>query len=162
MNPLDQLQDIQLPEDPSWWPPAPIFIVLAILLAVMILLVIFWLKGHKKKVEFRNKAIQSIQHLGDSESDRIALQHILKTTAIHYFPSAKSLVTATGESWSKFISSGPFAAKHKEKLKELEKLQLSLYQQDEDSIPLDELKEISVMWLKSDFPPSKKDLISRV
>jgi Domain of unknown function (DUF4381) len=125
---LDQLHTIVLPPDISWWPIAPGWYVLALLLLwVFLWFGFFRLKQHRS-LAYRREALGELAALqlilsdantvsgADSETDAKAEQAVevirsattlLKRTAIHVY-SRERVASLTGEEWVEFLeSNGP-------------------------------------------------------
>jgi len=101
---LDLLNDIVQPQAVGWWPPAPGWYVLMVLLGVASL-VLAWRAWQKRKQnQYRRLALQelaAIRDKGDGEAlGRIPV--LLKRTALSAWP--RSIVASmTGPDWHQFL-----------------------------------------------------------
>lgn len=114
---LSQLADIHLPGDVSWWPPAPGWWLLGLLLlaALAMALVFGWRYYHRRQAlasalqtldeaEQRYRQKTAIQ----AENDQAALEFItdinqtLRRVALLYF-SAETIAPLSGRSWLDFL-----------------------------------------------------------
>lgn len=104
MNPIDQLQDIHLPEQISAWPPAyGWWLLLALLLALLIASFLL-IRSKRRHNMARKAAIQELKqidkHQGSWQSDINAL---LKRVCVSYFPN-ENAAGLYGQDWIEFLS----------------------------------------------------------
>ncbi|MGV6806815.1 MAG: DUF4381 domain-containing protein [bacterium] len=64
-NPLDQLRDIHLPDPVAWWPPAPGWWLLGIVIAILILLCVRWFILRRKQNVYRVEALHLLSEIDD-------------------------------------------------------------------------------------------------
>lgn len=102
-DPLAQLKDIHLPEPVSWWPPAPLWW----LLAAIILGLCIWLfirrRRQQRQQAYRQDALQLWRQLpADSGREQCqAINILLKRTALHAY--GPECATLHGELWLEFL-----------------------------------------------------------
>ncbi|WP_193771307.1 DUF4381 domain-containing protein [Candidatus Magnetaquicoccus inordinatus] len=110
-SPLNGLRPIHLPDPPSWWPPAPGWIIVLVsLLLALIMVRLFW--RQRRMTRLRRLALQELhnlqqayqQHQQDQQlvSD---LSLLLRRVAMHATaePQQRSLAALTGEAWLHFL-----------------------------------------------------------
>lgn len=102
-DPLAQLKDIHTPEAVGWWPPAPLWW----LLALMVLLLLGWQlwRLHKKRAHnrYRRQALALLQDIpSEASSEQCqAVNQLLKRTAISAFGERCSHLS--GDQWLAFL-----------------------------------------------------------
>lgn len=112
---LAQLADIHLPEPVSFWPPAPGWWVLAILLLFLVLWMSrkSFLANRRRKIKAQalnelEKCYSTYSHDSDSDSNRLKLRYVneansvLKRVALVHFPGA-AVAGLGGPEWVGFI-----------------------------------------------------------
>lgn len=104
---LAQLRDIHEPAPISWWPPAPGWWLLAVLLLVCIAAVALWL-SHRRLKQRRNRyRVEAVRllELVDTETEEAPqeINEILKRVAVTTYgrPACGNL---TGEAWLNFLN----------------------------------------------------------
>jgi hypothetical protein len=87
-DPLANLRDIHLPEAISWWPMAPGWWVLLILVSLLTGYLCLKLFNRYKKRHYRRQAIVCLQRLDNLKGQRqlVELFEILKRTAVSAYP----------------------------------------------------------------------------
>lgn len=101
MNPLEQLKDLHSPADPSWWPLAWGWWVLALLVIILLTYVaVTWQRRRRlfapireAKLALANLSLESQQYASDCNQ-------LIKRVAITYNPDASALY---GEQWLNFL-----------------------------------------------------------
>lgn len=111
---LSQLADIHLPEPVSFWPPAPGWWVLAVLLLIAVALLVRQLLKLREKQKICQYALaeldRCLQHLADSgtDLDEARLHYInevnsvLRRVALVHFPRS-NVASLGGAAWVDFI-----------------------------------------------------------
>ena len=104
------LRDIHLPQAVSWWPPAPGWwgLLVVVLLAISMF---FLIRAWRKRRRLRNTAILEVQRICDAfeqHHDNLRLIRelsvLLRRISISYFPRA-DVASLTGEQWLRFLDS---------------------------------------------------------
>ncbi len=97
------LRDIHVPADPSWWPPAPGWWVLAGVLAVLIVLALWQLRRLRSRRQWRDRVLIELDEVElafRQDGDRLrltgALHALLRRAAAGLDPAARS---ASGRDW---------------------------------------------------------------
>ncbi len=104
-DPLSQLRDIHLPEGVGFWPPAPGWWLLALIILGAIAAVVYRLWRHYRRNRYRRLALRQLQALA-SQSDKAAylqgLNRLLKQTALAA-PQTPPVAGLTGSRWLAFL-----------------------------------------------------------
>ena len=108
---LAQLRDIHLPDAISWWPLAPGWYLLFILVLVMVLIISmrftnYYLNGRAKRHALRlvDAYLQEYRTHGNAQLSAARLSELLKRVALVYFPR-KNVAGLQGEAWIAFLNS---------------------------------------------------------
>lgn len=107
-DPLAGLKDIHLPEPISWWPPAPGWWVMAIMLLVAIGFGTFFLMQKLKKNRYRKEGIKELESVLDKANAITAplflqeISKIMRRVAIQSYGRDK-IASLTGEKWLRFL-----------------------------------------------------------
>jgi Domain of unknown function (DUF4381) len=103
MNPdatsLDRLHDVIVPPPVPWWPPAPGWVVIGFLLALVL---VYWLiRGvqHWQSSCYRREALKLLETAADSGPE---LATLTKRVALSVYPRAR-VASLTGEHWLTFL-----------------------------------------------------------
>ena len=104
MNPIDQLQDIHLPEQISAWPPAyGWWLLLALLLAVLIASFLL-IRSKRQHNMARKAAIQQLKHIDKHQAAwQSDINALLKRVCVSYFPT-ENAAGLYGQDWIEFLS----------------------------------------------------------
>ena len=107
---LAQLHDIHLPESIGWWPLAPGWYVLTLLLIILLVTVIFLMSRYYLNGRARRQALrllmtyqQSYPKQANSQLSAARVSELLKRVALVYFPRAK-VASLQGEAWIVFLN----------------------------------------------------------
>jgi len=107
---LAQLRDIHLPQPVGWWPLAPGWYVLAILVLLMVfalgyIMRRYYLNGQAKRQALRLLTQYQQQHTRETNSQLTSarVSELLKRVALVYFPRAR-VASLQGESWLSFLN----------------------------------------------------------
>jgi hypothetical protein len=108
-DPLAQLRDIHLPEPVSWWPPAPGWWLLAVLVLIALAAISLFFYKRYQHNSFRRQALQLLEnHFLDwqhNQNTSLYLQQVnsvLKRTALLCFPEA-DVAALSGTEWTLFL-----------------------------------------------------------
>lgn len=100
-NPMDLLNDIQLPDPVSWWPPAiGWWLVLGLIIAIG-MCIHWWVKRNRWK-RSALKQLNSVT-LQNSQTCYYQINRLLKTVAIQRF--GQQAAPLSGEKWLAFLDS---------------------------------------------------------
>ncbi len=107
---LAQLRDIHSPEAIGWWPLAPGWYLLAIVLLVILMAVIFFFVRRYSNGRARRQALKILatyqqQHQREMNGQLSAarVSELLKRVALVYYPRA-DVASLTGDAWLRFLS----------------------------------------------------------
>lgn len=113
MNPQDPLADLQplrSPELIGWWPPAPGWWVLALVMLIAIAALAYWVVRRYRKGAYRRRALQQLHSLqiefDQPDDHREHLSHInalLKSVALVAY-SRQDIAAQYGEAWRNFLN----------------------------------------------------------
>lgn len=153
MNPLEQLKDIHLPAEVSWWPLAFGWWCLIVLVLVALMVSIYWLVKRRKRSQAKREALAEIQSLSEQSSHWPAqMNSVLKRVAMHYF-SAESVAALYGERWSQFLASHMPVDATEQFLETLMALQNAQYSIDQN-LDFETAKQSIEAWISQALPPS--------
>ncbi|HET9032195.1 MAG TPA: DUF4381 domain-containing protein [Dokdonella sp.] len=110
MNPTGpELRDIHLPADPSWWPPAPGWWILAALVIGLTLWFGFWMRRRLRRRQWRQRIMLELDRIAANDSLKsstpaltAALSQLLRRAGRIIRPDASSL---RGKAWLEFLDS---------------------------------------------------------
>lgn len=107
---LAQLRDIHMPEAIGWWPLAPgwyllVLLIIAVLAAITIFAVRHYKNGHFKRQALRLLETYHQQYQQESNSQVYAarVSELLKRVALVYFPRSK-VASLQGDAWIEFLN----------------------------------------------------------
>jgi hypothetical protein len=156
MNPLDQLADIQIPEQVGMWPLAiGYWIVLLMTLSTLMLTFYLVHQRNKRRLQ-RNASLMALANL-DANDEHLATQvhHILKTAATAYLP-AYDVLQLHGSAWQKILDQLYTRADKTEVCESLAKLAKWQYDQRIALPDNGQLIEHASKWIKYALPPKKE------
>jgi len=109
-DPLMQLKDIHLPEPVGFWPIAPGWYGLIILLLLGILGLTYFIQRQHKNARAKKQALQlldsyKVQYEQDKNAQLMSsrISELLKQVALVYFPRSE-VASLHGESWIEFLN----------------------------------------------------------
>ena len=101
-DPLAQLNDIIAPSAPNWFPPAPIYWVLLLLVIVSVYGGYCFLKKLYLQRQLPQEQLRTLLKLEQENVDFIVLNQLLKGCALSYFPRS-DVASLHGEQWFDFL-----------------------------------------------------------
>lgn len=109
-DPLANLQPLRAPELIGWWPPAPGWWVLMLVLILTLAALTYWLVKRYRKNAYRRHAVKQLQSLAmtfkgdDNVCDHLSqVNALLKSVALVAY-SPHEIASQHGESWRKFLN----------------------------------------------------------
>lgn len=103
MNPdptsLDRLHDLIVPPPVSWWPPAPGWVVIGVLLALVL---VYWLIRGVRLWQSNCYRREALEQLKSAHSSGEELATLIKRVALSVYPRAR-VASLTGEQWLTFL-----------------------------------------------------------
>ncbi|HEY7886305.1 MAG TPA: DUF4381 domain-containing protein [Cellvibrionaceae bacterium] len=102
-DPLAQLHDIQLPEPVGFWPPAPLYWLLALALLALVGWGLYCLWRKRKRRQYRQQALALLTTLPDEAGTEQLqkLNQLLKRTAINAYGEQPAALS--GKAWLTFL-----------------------------------------------------------
>ncbi len=108
-DPLADLRDIQLPADPSWWPPAIGWWLVAGLLALFIVAAIWLIRRHRVKTAPRRHALSLLEKIEAIAVDKDHVQpcvqelsRLMRRIVLQRYPRVQA-AGLTGDDWLQFL-----------------------------------------------------------
>jgi hypothetical protein len=147
------IDEIVLPEVITWWPSAPGWKVLGIILLAWLLLRVIRLARRWWRNRYRREALRQLQQLqqqaGSKALDVVAsLPYYIKVTALQAYPRVE-VASLSGENWLKFLdahySGPPFAEGTGRKLLAVSYLPRERWQLDDNES--DRLIQMAQQWI---------------
>lgn len=107
---LENLRDIRLPEDVSWWPPAPGWWAVAVLIGLMVIASALAARHHRRTPRYR--ALRELRRLKSETALEPAtlaahIEVLLKRIVLQKGDPA--LATSSGEEWIRYLSQNAHA-----------------------------------------------------
>ena len=155
MDPLAQLQDIQLPDKIPNYPIAIGWWILAILSIAVIIFISLKIINYKKSRRPQKAALTQINtHQVISTSELVT---ILKWAALQYFPR-ENIANLYGKSFHLFLINS-LPTKYQAKFEALAADTLvNMYQKEVPNETADNFAKASIYWLKHALPPKQNTL----
>ena len=155
-DPFAALRPLHSPEPVSWWPPAPGWWIVLVLVVAFIILVYRYMK----RVAPRRAALHELKQLKknmDNTAQPVAIvNQLLKRYALACW-SVKEVASLTGESWLEFLDANGGDGKFSGGLGQL--LLTGSYQNERaDADQLTELIALAIHWIKINTPQKKTDV----
>jgi hypothetical protein len=159
LNPLDQalenLADISVGNEVSFWPLAWGWWVLIGFLCVALTVAIYTLIKYRQRRLVKRKAIRTVQSVSLTHADAIVdIHHVLRAACIHYFPN-KNVSAMHGQQWLQFLFSQH--EPNEEDKVTLASLTESLYKADVQVSPEAASSAVNA-WLNKALPPRSQDV----
>jgi hypothetical protein len=101
-DPLAQLNDIIAPNTASFWPLAPIYWALLILIVVALFGLIYLIKRNKQQRLKQQSALLKLHELQVTNANFIVLNQLIKGVALHYFPR-QQVASLHSQAWFDFL-----------------------------------------------------------
>ena len=106
-DPLAQLRDIHLPEPVSWWPPAPGWWLVALIILAVIITLVYFLRRRFLKNKYRKVALNKLSLLESHNKDNALgtleeISAILRRVAMQTY-GRQSVAPLAGDSWLEFL-----------------------------------------------------------
>jgi hypothetical protein len=107
---LATLRDIHLPEVVGWWPLAPGWYAVAVLIIIALAVILYALHRHHQNAYAKRQALRLLsgyqlqyQQSGDSNAICARISELLKRVALAYFPRER-VAALQGEEWIQFLN----------------------------------------------------------
>ena len=108
MNPTGpELRDIHLPADPSWWPPAPGWWMLAVIVIGLLTWLLLWLRKRNRRSRWQQQIMAEIDFIATNSTLRSdpprligELSQLLRRSGRLIDPAASTL---SGSDWLAFL-----------------------------------------------------------
>ncbi|WP_295572614.1 DUF4381 family protein [uncultured Stenotrophomonas sp.] len=86
------LRDVQLPPAPSWWPPAPGYLMIGgVVLLLILLLSLLWWKRRRRRQRWLQAFDQELATVTDATAELAAIAGLLRRAARQAQPGSESL-----------------------------------------------------------------------
>lgn len=148
-DPLAQLHPLREPAMTGWWPPAPGWWLLALLLLIALAALGWWLWQRYRANAYRRQALAQLAQIrsdyaGGSgpEQSLVALNALLKSVALRAYPR-REVAALSGRAWLAFLNQQGAG-----KLQFEEALVVAHYRQDPGEVDLDDLLACSARWIR--------------
>jgi hypothetical protein len=155
VNPLDQLADIQIPDQVGMWPLAIGYWIVLFSLLVACALTYYCVQRYKQKRVMRNRSLSALAGI-DANDPSAARQvhHILKTAATAYLPSA-DVLHIHGNAWQQLLKRLYTKSDKQEVCESLSTLAKWQYDQRIDLPDNQLLIRHASLWISHALPPKK-------
>ncbi|GAA6185440.1 MULTISPECIES: DUF4381 domain-containing protein [Aliiglaciecola] len=155
MNPLDQLADIQLPQEVSIWPLAWGWWVSAILVLLILVSIIYGVRHYILHRRAKKAALLALSAIDLNQQNAISqINIVLKRAALSYFPQ-EQIASLHGQQWSAFLSSQLSAKQQQSFQHEIQEFVDLLYR-DAPNKDVNKAALTAKTWLQSALPPKRK------
>lgn len=155
MNPLDQLADIQIPEQVGIWPLAVGYWIVLFSMLIAIALSYYFVHKYKQKRVMRSKSLHALAGI-DANDAGAAMQvhHILKTATTAYLPSS-DILQMHGSAWQQMLSQLYNKSDKQEVCVSLSTLAKWQYDQRVALPDNQQLIRHATLWISNALPPKK-------
>ncbi|GAC15251.1 DUF4381 domain-containing protein [Aliiglaciecola lipolytica] len=152
MNPLDQLADIQLPQEVSMWPLAWGWWVSALMVVIAIASIIYFVRSYILKRKAKKAALLALSKL-DLNHPKAASQIniVLKRAALSYFEQ-EHVAALHGSQWCDFLTSQLPKKQQQSYQQKIRQFTESLYQENQTN-NAEANMQLAKLWIKSALPP---------
>ncbi len=148
MNPLDQMKDIHLPPEVSFWPIAYGWWLLLVAVVLTIFFTARWIITNRQINKARRQALTELSQLTADEDWPHQLNALLKRTALSYFDNAQVASLHTHQ-WVEFLCQQVHEDKRSEFQQTFSQLQQSLYAKSTNHQAFEQCKASVQEWIKS-------------
>ena len=152
---LATLRDIHLPEPISWWPIAPGWYLLILVLIAVIAILVYFVRcsyrngqAKRKALELLHRYEQDYQREANSQLTSLRVSELLRRVALVYFPR-EEVAGLRGEAWLAFLT----RTSKKIDFKALDDYLLVLPYQPAEAIDLKPLFSKVKQWIKQRGKP---------
>ncbi|GAA0853588.1 DUF4381 domain-containing protein [Aliiglaciecola litoralis] len=157
MNPLEQLNDIHVPDSVSVWPLAWGWWLLMGVSILVVCVVTVWLYRYLSARRVKRMALQELRTLNpDNPTVYSEVNQLLKRVALAYFPSAP-IASLYGEQWCNFLTQQLPDNKQQDFKQACIQLQQNLYQKTPES-SAESVIDSAKTWIQHSLPPTQKQL----
>lgn len=148
MNPLDQLQDIHLPQDVGMWPPAYGWWLLALLFLLVCVTAAHYWRKKKQWLKAKKAALQRLESIDQNHKNwHQDINALLKRLCLSYV-APETVANKHGAKWLAFLKSH-LPPQHQEKFEETMAPVLEhLYQAKVQGLNFQEVKAQTALWIK--------------
>lgn len=140
---LNFMHDIVTPDPVSWWPLAPGWYALTLLLLSLLFYLFFVLKEKQEKNLYRREALKRVNKLEDIKN----LFELMKVVALHHY-GRESVASLTDDAWWDFIESHS-TVKSDKALRELSQKVLYNHHVTTSKEDLDKVRNIAKVWIQT-------------
>ncbi|MCU1001792.1 DUF4381 family protein [Stenotrophomonas maltophilia] len=111
------LRDVQLPPAPSWWPPAPGYLMIgaAVVLVLLVIAAVMW-QRRRRRQRWLQLFDQELAATTDAAAELAAIAGLLRRAARHAAPGSESLRDDAW--WQRVDPQGTLPAAHRSLLAE--------------------------------------------
>jgi hypothetical protein len=150
-DPLAQLRDIHLPAPVDWWPPAPGWWLLGLLLLALLGAISAWALRRRRRRRYRRVALREVdaayarwQQHNDARTFLQELNRLLKQAALSAFPPAR-VAALNGAQWLEFLDS---TLPRPQFDRASTRVLADIYRADPAPLQADELRSAARIWLR--------------
>jgi len=96
---LDRLHDVIAPPPVPWWPPAPGWVVIGLLLTLCL---VYWMIRAVRHCQSNYYRREALELLATAHSSGVELATLIKRVALSVYPRAR-VASLTGDQWLTFL-----------------------------------------------------------
>lgn len=151
-QPLAELHDIVAAPAAHWWPLAPAWYVLILVLVALVsaLCLAAWRWQQRRRV--RNAALKALRQ---PLHDMNAITLVLKQACLGYFP-AQQIAALSGPDWFTFLAQQLPAKARQAQTQALTELAQQSYQPPSERHPSTDYQQLARYWLRHALPPRSR------